>query len=310
MRREAARLNPVDAVEKVAPTTRHRVCLSRLLAPSNFEACMVDPIEINRRNWDERATIHARDTTGFYLLDRFRAGDGGFNGIEAVELGDVRGKRVLHLQCHIGLDTLRLARLGAFATGLDFSEEALKAARALAEDAELKATFVLGTVDEAPHLTPGPFDLVFTTWGALCWLPDMSAWARVISSVLAPGGELYCADAHPGFCILEEVAGKLVPTYDFQTPAHRPLEFSDATTYTGDTTVMTHQSIRNWIHPLSAILGALIDAGLTIIMFREHEVLPWQGVPMLVPSADGRWRLPDGHPRIPLSFSVRAKKTV
>jgi len=269
---------------------------------------MADPIEINRRNWDERATIHARDTTGDYMLDRFRAGEDALHTIEAAELGDISGKRVLHLQCHIGRDTLCLVRRGAVATGLDFSGAALDVARRLAAETGLKADFVQGMVDEAPQLTPGPFDLVFTTWGTLCWLPDMSGWARVIASVLAPGAELYCADAHPGFSMLEEVAGKLVPTYDFQTPADRPLEFNNATTYTGDTTVITHQSTREWIHPLSAILGALIDAGLTIAMFREHEVLPWQGVPMLVPASDRWWRLPDGHPRIPLSFSVRAKK--
>jgi len=271
---------------------------------------MADPIDINRRNWDERAAIHARDATGFYTLDRFRAGEGALHGIEAVELGCVRGKRVLHLQCHIGLDTLRLVQRGAVATGLDFSGAAVNVARRLAEETGLRANFVQGTVDEAPHLTPGPFDLVFTTWGALCWLPDMKVWARVIASVLAPGGELYCADAHPGFSMLEEVAGRLVPTYDFQTPADRPLKFDNAATYTGDPTVMTQQSTREWIHPLSAILGALIDAGLTITMFREHEVLPWRGVPMLVPAHDRQWRLPDGHPRIPLSFSVRAKKAV
>ncbi|SRR6266568_1419668 len=271
---------------------------------------MTDPIDINRRSWDERAAIHARDTTGFYTLDRFRAGESALHGIEAAELGDVRGKRVLHLQCHIGLDTLRLARLGAVVTGLDFSGAAVEAARRLSEETELKADFVQGTVDEAPRPTPGPFDLVFTTWGALCWLPDMGNWARVIASVLALGGELYCADAHPSFLILEEVAGRLVPTYDFQTPADRPQEFDNATTYTGDPTVLTHRSTREWIHSLSTILGALIDAGLTITMFREHEVLPWQGVPMLVPTPDRRWRLPDGHPRIPLSFSVRAQKRV
>jgi 2-polyprenyl-3-methyl-5-hydroxy-6-metoxy-1,4-benzoquinol methylase len=149
---------------------------------------MADPIDTNRRNWDERAAIHARDATGFYTLDRFRAGESAFQGIEAAALGDVRGKRVLHLQCHIGLDTLRLARLGAVATGLDFSGAAVNAARRLAEETGLKADFVQGTVDEAPRLTPGPFDLIFTTWGALCWLPDMRLWARVIASVLAPGG--------------------------------------------------------------------------------------------------------------------------
>lgn len=96
--------------------------------------------------------------------------------------------------------------------------------------------------------------------------------------------------------------------YDFQTPADRPLEFVNATTYTGDPTIMTHQATREWIHSLSAILSALIDAGLAITMFREHELLPWRAVHSLVPASERLWRLPDGHPRIPLSFSVRASK--
>jgi 2-polyprenyl-3-methyl-5-hydroxy-6-metoxy-1,4-benzoquinol methylase len=259
------------------------------------------------------------------LLARFRAGDDTLHTIEAAELGDVSGKRVLHLQCHIGRDTLCLVRRGAVVTGLDFSSAALDFARRLADETGLEANFVQGTVDEAPQLTPGPFDLVFATWGTLCWLPDMRVWARVIASVLSPGGELYCADAHPSFVVLEEHDGRLLPTFDFQTPPDRPLEFVEATTYTGDPTVMTHQSTRVWIHSLSAILGALIDAGLTITMFREHEVLPWRreaaqvtalgetfalsgDVQSLVPAPDRMWRLPGGHPRIPLSFSVRAKK--
>ncbi|MFI5013576.1 MAG: class I SAM-dependent methyltransferase [Hyphomicrobiales bacterium] len=269
---------------------------------------MVDPIDVNRRNWDERASIHARDTTGDYRLDRFRAGEDALHAIEAAELGDISGKHVLHLQCHIGRDTLCLVRRGAVATGLDFSGVALDFSRRLADETGLKADFVQGTVDEAPHLTPGPFDLVFTTWGTICWLPDVRVWARVIASVLAPGGELYLADAHPGFLVLEQHAGKLAPMYDFQTPADRPLEFVNATTYTGDPTVMTYQSTREWIHSLSAILGGLIDAGLTVTMFREHEVLPWQGLQCLVPASDRLWRLPEGYPRIPLSFSLRAKK--
>lgn len=269
---------------------------------------MADPIEINRRNWDERARIHARDATGAYMLDRFRAGEDALHTIEAAELGDISGKHVLHLQCHIGRDTLCLARRGAVVTGLDFSPEALEVARRLADETGLTARFVLGTVDDAPHLMPGPFDLVFTTWGTICWLPDIGVWARAIESVLSPGGELYFADAHPGFLILEEHAGKLAPMYDFQTPVDRPIEFIEATTYTGDPTVMANQSTRQWMHSLSAILGALIDAGMTIAMFHEHEVLPWQGLPCLVPTSDRLWRLPDGSPRIPLSFSLRAKK--
>jgi SAM-dependent methyltransferase len=226
----------------------------------------------------------------------------------AEELGDISGKRVLHLQCHIGTDTLCLARRGATATGLDFSPVAVDAARRLANETGLKVEFVLGTVDDAPRLTPGPFDLVFTTWGTICWLPDVKAWARVIFSVLKTGGELYFADGHPSFLVFEEADGKLVYEYDYQTPADRPLEFVNRTTYTGDPTVMTNQASREWIHSLSAILGALIEAGLKIVMFHEHEVSPSQALAMLIPASDGLWRLPDGHPRTPLTFSLRARK--
>ena len=269
---------------------------------------MTDHVEINRRNWDERAAIHARDTTGDYMLDRFRAGEDALHAIEAAELGDIFGKRVLHLQCHIGRDTLCLVRRGATVTGLDFSSAALNVARRLSDETGLKADFVEGTVDQAPDLTPGPFDLVYTTWGTICWLPDVRHWAKIIASVLAPGGELYFADAHPGFNVLEEVAGNFVPSYDFQTPAEAPLQFANETTYTGDPTIMSHRSTREWIHSLSAVLGGLIDAGLVITMFREHEVLPWPGLVSLVPASDRMWRLPDGVPRMPLSYSVRAKK--
>src|SRR3954447_18178851 len=158
--------------------------------PCPINCRMIDPIEINRRNWDERAAIHARDSTGDYMLDRFRTGEDALHAIEAAELGDVSGKRVLHLQCHIGRDTLCLVRRGATVTGLDFSGAALQVARRLSAETGLQAEFVEGTVDQAPDLAPGPFDLVFTTWGTICWLPDMRNWAKIIAAVLRPGGEL------------------------------------------------------------------------------------------------------------------------
>ena len=269
---------------------------------------MTDYLDINRRNWDERAAIHARDAAGDYMLNRFRAGEDALHAIEAAELGNISGKRVLHLQCHIGRDTLCLARRGAAVTGLDFSGAALDVARHLAAETGLQAEFVEGTVDQAPDLTPGPFDLVFTSWGTICWLPDVRKWAKIIAAVLRPGGELYFADAHPGFSVLEEVDGRLAPTYDFQTPADRPLQFENETTYTADPAILSHRSTREWIHSLSAVLGGLIDAGLAITMFREHEVLPWRALPCLVPAPQRMWRLPDGAPRMPLSYSLRAKK--
>lgn len=269
---------------------------------------MSDPVEINRRNWDERATIHSRDVTGDYMLDRFRAGEDALHDIEAAELGNVAGKKVLHLQCHIGRDTLCLVRRGATAFGLDFSHEALRTARRLANETGLNAEFVHGRVEEAPQLAAGPFDLVFATWGTICWLPDLNSWASAIAKVLKLGGELYLADAHPSFQVMEVHNGRLYPAFDFQTPAQRPLRFNNPTTYTGDPTIMVHQATCEWIHALSTIFAALADAGLTIKMFREHEVLPWRGLDILVPATDRLWRLPDGHPRFPLSFSLRACK--
>ena len=270
---------------------------------------MSDPIAANRLNWDERAAIHARDTTGDYMLDRFRAGEDALHDIDAAEIGDISGKHVLHLQCHIGRDTLCLARRGAIVTGLDFSAAALAVARQLAAETKLSAHFIEGEVEAAPRLTPGPFDLVYTSWGTICWLPDLRPWARAIAAVLKPEGEFYFADAHPGFLLLDQTPHGLQPVYDFQTPTGKPLRFTNPTTYTGDPTILEHQQNYEWIHPISEILGALLEAGMTLTMFHEHETLPWRAMPSLVAATPRLWRLQDGHPRLPLSFSLRARKT-
>lgn len=269
---------------------------------------MSDPIDVNRRNWDERARIHLRDATGFYGLDRLRAGFDVLGAIEARDIGDVDGKRVLHLQCHIGTDSISLARRGAVVVGLDFSPVAIASAEQLARESGPAVTFIEGRVEDAARLTPGPFDLVYTSWGTICWLPDLVPWARAIAAVLRRGGAFYLADAHPSLNTLDLRDGVLRPVYDFRTPHDTPLQFTNATTYTGDPTVMEAQDTREWIHPLSAILTALLDAGLQLTMFREHEKLPWPAASIMVEDAPGLWRLPDGHPRLPLSFSLRAIK--
>lgn len=224
---------------------------------------MEDPVDVNRRLWDERAGIHARDLTGFYRLDRIRAGERWLTSIEEAELGDIRDKDVLHLQCHIGTDTVCLADRGARVTGLDFSDVALEAARGLVRDCGLNIRFVQGRTEEAARVAPGPFDLAFTSWGTIAWLPDIEAWAKAVAAVLKPGGELYFADAHPGFLLMEEEAGRMVPTWDFQTARDRPVEIIQATTYNGDSTPMANQRELTWIHPISAVVSALIGVGMT-----------------------------------------------
>jgi SAM-dependent methyltransferase len=265
---------------------------------------------INRRNWEERVAIHVRDATGFYRVKAFLAGADMLHPIEATEIGDVRGLRLLHLQCHFGLDTLSLARRGAHATGLDFSSAAIAAARDLAHRANVPAHFVEGNVYEAATLTRGPFDIVYATWGTITWLPDIARWAQVIATVLAPGGLLYFADDHPAVQTLEEIDGRLVATYPWRTPPHSPLLFEAATTYTGDTTRIANTRSYQWIHPASDIVSALLDAGLCIEMLHEHEHLPWRPFATMVETEHGLYRLPDSVPRLPLALSLKARKAL
>lgn len=270
----------------------------------------MDPqhIAANRASWDERVGIHVRNATGFYGIDRFKAGGCTLHAIELDEVGPVAGKRLLHLQCHFGLDSLSWARRGASVTGLDFSEPAIEAARDLARESGIDASFVAADVYRAREVAQGGFDVVFTSWGALCWLPDMTRWAQVAASCLASGGFLYVADGHAALMQCEQEGHKLEPRYDWQTPADRPQFFKDETTYTGDATKLEAGATYEWFHPPVRVAQAMIDAGLRIELIREHEVLPWPAFPLMVDAGNGLWRLPDGHPKLPLAYSIRARK--
>ncbi|HXV24375.1 MAG TPA: class I SAM-dependent methyltransferase [Alphaproteobacteria bacterium] len=263
----------------------------------------------NRRNWDERAGLHLLNRTGFYGIDRVRAGEDILHAIEAGEIGDLTGKRLLHLQCHFGLDTICLARRGAAVTGLDFSEVAIAGARALAAELGVTAEFVKGEIYDARAVLTGKFDRVYVTWGTICWLPDMRRWAQVVASLLASGGSLYLADTHPSAQILEEIDGRIVPHYPWRTPTSQPLVFDDPETYTGDPTKLTHTRNYEWIHPLSEIVTAVIEAGLVVEFLHEHERLPWKLFPSMAPCAGGLFRLPDKAVPIPLAFSLLAIKS-
>jgi SAM-dependent methyltransferase len=252
--------------------------------------------------------IHRRDRTGFYAVERFLAGEKHLHAIEAGELGDVPGNRLIHLQCHFGLDTLILARHGALVTGIDFSPAAIAEARRLAVTTGLSAEFVCANVYDARAAVAGDFDIAYVTWGTICWLPDLTRWARTIASLLVPGGYLYFADAHPNMLILEEREGRLVHEYPIDTPADHPLVFDQTHTYSGDDIPLAATRTYEWIHSLSRIISALLDAGLTLDFLHEHPGLPWPIFPMCVRGEDGMWRLPDNVPRFPLSVSLRARK--
>src|SRR5262245_1719443 len=269
-----------------------------------------DWIAANRRNWDERAAIHVENRTGFYPIDRFKAGEDILQAIEAAEIGEVAGKRLIHLQCHFGLDTLCLARRGALATGLDFSPTAIAAARALASELEIAADFVESDVYAARERLAGSFDMAFVTWGTICWLPDIGRWARVVASLLEAGGVVYLADAHPSALVFEEIEGRIVPRYSWRMAPGEPLTFEDAQTYAGDARELVERRSYEWIHPLSEIVTGLIEAGLQLRFLHEHERLPWQLFPSMEPDGDRLFCLPPGATSMPLSFSLMAAKPV
>jgi SAM-dependent methyltransferase len=263
--------------------------------------------QANLSNWNRRAALHIQDATGFYDVEGFLAGDDKLDPIGGSEVGDVKGKRLLHLQCHFGLDTLSLARRGAIVTGLDFSPVAIAGARDLATRANLPATFVEADVYDARRAIDGSFDMVFSTWGTICWLPDVKRWARVVVDMLAAGGTFYFLDSHPSAQVLDQRDGRIEPTYGWRTPKDKPDLFEEAQSYTGD--AYQEKAVDyNWIHPLSDIIGGLLEAGLRLEFLHEHELLPYKLFPMMVPAGQGLFRLPDGAVPIPLSFSLKAVK--
>lgn len=270
---------------------------------------MDDWITLNRANWDERVGLHLRDTTGVYNLEAIRAGADVLGPIEGEEIGDVAGKRLLHLQCHFGADTLSLARRGAEVTGLDFSPNAIAAARDLAAASGIDATFVEGNVLDAPKLAGGGYDVVFTTWGTIGWLPDIRGWAKAVAGCLAPGGFLYFADGHPTLHLMKEVDGELVVEWDWQTPPDAPILEESDQSYAGDGTRIANTRVCEWNHAMSSVLGALMDEGLALAFLREHDRIPWKAFPSMVPAPGRMYRQADGQKRIPLAFSLKAVRT-
>jgi SAM-dependent methyltransferase len=262
----------------------------------------------NLDTWNKRAALHVQDAGGFYGVERFLAGGDMLHAIEASEIGIVAGKRLLHLQCHFGLDTLSLARRGALVTGLDFSPVAVAAAQDLSKRAKLDATFVEADVYDARTRIAGDFDIVYVTWGTICWLRDIRRWGAVVASMLAPGGHLYFADSHPSALVLDEKDGHLEPSFAWRTAPEEPDRFTEAASYTGDALPGGPSTSFNWIHPISAVIVSLLDAGLRLEFLHEHEAMPAKLFPSMVSDGAGMHRLPPGAVPIPLSFSLAARK--
>jgi SAM-dependent methyltransferase len=273
---------------------------------------MDEYIASNRRVWDAWTKIHL--DSAFYDVDSFRSGERPvrIRDYEQEEIGDVRGKTLLHLQCHFGLDTISWARLGAIVTGADFSPEAIAEACTLAGEVGFPATFVCANLYDLPEVLDrgAAFDIVYTSGGVLGWLPDLEGWARIVEHFVKPGGTFYIAEGHPVAMAFENEGvepGELRLQYPYWS--HRePISLEVHGSYANRDAATDGLVEHGWNHGLGEIVTALAETGLRIDFLHEHPFSHWN-LEFTVEGPDGRFRLPgemDG--RLPLSFSLKATK--
>ncbi|WP_410574882.1 class I SAM-dependent methyltransferase [Amycolatopsis sp. cmx-4-61] len=271
---------------------------------------MTDSFAVNKANWDERAVLHASSPD--YGFARFAENPAHLSDVvrfDRPRLGDLTGLRAVHLQCHIGTDTVSLSRLGATTTGLDFSGAALAEARRLAEAAGASIGFHEANVyDAVDVLGADRFDLVYTGIGALCWLPSVACWAAVVAGLLRPGGRLFVREGHPMLGTLDATEPPS-PRYPYFEHAE-PLVFDDPGTYVAVDRPLGHSVTHSWNHSLGELITALLDHGLTLTGFTEHDSVPWNALPgqMALDEATGEWRLSDTPSRLAASYTLQAVK--
>lgn len=267
-------------------------------------------MQANRDNWDRRVPMHLGSRE--YDLTRLRSGQGRLYPMEHEAIGNVAGLKVLHLQCHFGRDSLVFAQQGAKVVGVDFSEPAIALAHRLAGELNLAhlSEFHVSDIYDAPNAVPGrdAFDLVYTTWGTITWLPDLTGWARTIAHFLAPGGRLFFADAHPTALVFDDMIpepdgrpGWFLPYFHDETYVE-----DDPADYAGERLPVAGR-VHEWQHTVSEVLSALLDAGLVINQVQEYDTIPWAMFQTLVEGEDGLFRWPD-KAWFPLSWSVVARK--
>ncbi|WP_149205426.1 class I SAM-dependent methyltransferase [Actinotalea subterranea] len=284
-------------------------------------------LELNRTNWDSRASVHAQG----YGIDRLLADPTALSDVVAFDLprlGDLTGSDVVHLQCHIGTDTLSLARLGARVTGVDLSGTSLGVARDLAERAGTDIEYVQSDVYAAPEALGGrQFDMVYTGIGAICWLPSIRRWAETVAALIRPGGRLFIRDGHPvlnaamAMTVGAEhpdreqqpwMTGPGATTLALELPYYEQAEalvWNDEYTYAGDEKVAQPRSME-WNHGLAEIVTAVLDAGMELTSLTEHDSVPWDALPgfMVLDEDVNEYRLRERPERLPATFTLTARR--
>ncbi len=253
----------------------------------------------NKELWNQRTMVH-KDSS-FYNLAGFKAGANVLTPIELNELGDVSGKKMLHLQCHFGMDSLNWARLGADVTGVDLSDEAINEARQLNDELGMKAKFICCNVYDLKDHLDEKFDIVFTSYGVIGWLPDLDNWAEIISLYLKTGGTFYMAEFHPVVWMFDDEFTHIKYYYDNR----EVIITENEGTYTDRDAAIKGKEY-SWNHSISEVLNALINAGLKIEFFNEYMYSPYPCFRNTVETEKGKWHIKGMEGKIPVVYSVKA----
>jgi 2-polyprenyl-3-methyl-5-hydroxy-6-metoxy-1,4-benzoquinol methylase len=257
--------------------------------------------DANKEGWNKRTAIHK--TSSFYDVDSFRKGKTSLNKIELEELGEVKGKKLLHLQCHFGIDTLSWAREGAIVTGVDISDEAIKTANELSTELHIPAQFVCCNVYDTSNYVNEKYDIIFTSYGTIGWLPELKPWAKVIAENLKPGGVFYITDFHPTLWMYDDAMEKIEYSY-FNDEV---IETTQTGTYADKDAPIEYKEY-GWNHPFSEILECLISEGLQIQFLHEFPYSPYNCFNNVEQGEDGMWRFKGRGNKFPMMYSIKAVK--
>lgn len=269
----------------------------------------MDYFTANQKNWNDRVKPHLDDRGEFYNVPAFLAGRSSLKNVELQALDNVDGKSMLHLMCHIGLDSLSWARLGAKVTGIDFSDRSIQAARDLAKQTGLDAEFIQANIYDLPHKPVSAFDIVIATYGVLCWLPDIPAFMAIVSRFLKPGGQFLLVDGHPLLNILEyDETGKSFSLNDsyFHNDQPEPCEVSSSYTNAGIT--IKHSATFQWNHDLGYVINAALDNDLRLESVREFPFCYYKRFKNMQQDEHGYWYFTTPHTNPPMLFSLKASK--
>ncbi len=268
----------------------------------------MDPyVAKNRDLWDQWAEINYRSE--FYAVSAFKQSPTPLDADVLAGLGELTGKSVLHLQCHFGMDSIRIKLAGAReVVGIDFSPKAIAMARSLAAEMKVDVRYLETDLYKLADVLEGQFDVVFTSYGVIGWLPDLEPWGRLIARYLKPGGRFFLIEGHPTMWLFDGSANDLVIKYPYFRQ-REPIELEPSVGTYADPSATFTGTEYSWPHELGETITALTSAGLRLEEMREYRHTVWKAFPFLVEESRERWVMPPGKPIIPMMFSLRATRS-